>query len=195
MKTGCLKKIKDFRTYLYKNQRAMSENMREMIDKVRGFKSTINEQVNRPQSYFLRWTSDPDNDLKRNFSGHMQAWFDTEKEAMADYKERTSDGNYVPYTPKKDITTGMWNSEPEWGLSGYEFHDENTFNKAMSEINEIAWHHSENLQQDLIIFRSSNYKIGDGFDGEDVFKDADMFWYIEPNTNYNEVMSTILKKL
>jgi hypothetical protein len=47
------------------------------------------------------------------------------------------------------------------------------------------------LQQDLIVFRSSNFILGDGFDGEDVFRDADKYWYIEPDMNYNDVMNII----
>lgn len=171
----------------------MSKEIRKMIDKVNNFKQFVNEDVNKSHRYFLRWTSDAYNDVERNFSGHMQAWFDTEKEAMNDYNERITDGKYVAYPPQKDITTGMWNSEPEWGLSGYEFHDKETFNKAISEINDIAWYHSENLQQDLVVFRSSNYKLGDGFDGEDVFRDADTYWYIEPNMNYSDVVNIITK--
>lgn len=151
----------------------------------------LNENLNKKNYYFLRWTNDAGSDVKRNFSGHMQAWFNTEKEAMNDYNDRIGDGKYIPYPPRKDITTGMWNSEPEWGLSGYGFHDEKSFNNAMYEINDIAWHHRENLQQDLMVFRSSNYILGDGFDGEDVFRDADKYWYIEPDMSYNDVMKII----
>ena len=149
--------------------------------------------MDKPQSYFLRWTSNASSDIKRNFSGHMQAWFDTEKEAMDDYNERIVDGKYVPYPPKKDITTDMWNSEPEWGLSGYEFHDEKSFNNAMKEINDIAWHHRDGLNQDLYVFKSDNYILGNGFDGEDVFKDAKTVWNIEPHMNYSEVMKIVLE--
>jgi hypothetical protein len=171
----------------------MCRDIRKMIDKVNNFKPSLYESIGKPYTYFLRWTSDPESDLKRNFSGHLQAWFHSEKEAMNDYNNRILDGAYIPYEPKKDITTGMWNSEPEWGLSGYEFNDEKTFDKSISQINDIAWYHSESLQQDLVVFRSSNYILGDGFDGEDVFRDADMYWYIEPYMNYNEVMDIITK--
>ena len=73
-------------------------------------------------------------------------------------------------------------------------HDEDTFNRSMKEINDIAWYHRENLQQDLIVFRSSEYILGDGLDGEDVFRNADMFWYIEPDMNYKQVMGIINNK-
>lgn len=164
-------------------------NQKEIIRKI------IREEIDNLNEvhYFLRWTSDVYDDMRRNFSGHMQAWYDTEEEAMNDYNERIANGYYVPYPPRKDITTGMWSSEPEWGLSGYEFHDEKTFNDAMSEINDIAWHHKELLNQDLCVFKSDNYILGDGFDGEDVFKDVKTAWYIEPNMSYNDVISIINK--
>ena len=47
---------------------------------------------------------------------------------------------------------------------------------------------------EILEIRSSNYKIGDGFDGDDVFRDADLYWYIEPNMNYNDVVGIISKK-
>ena len=173
--------------YLY-----IEEKMKDLKQFIKTtIREFLNENVNKPYSYFFFFLNDAGADVRRNFSGHMQAWFDTEKEAMDDYNERISDGKYIPYPPKKDITNGMWNSEPEWGLSGYGFRDEETFNNSMEEINDIAWHHSENLQQDLIVFRSSNFILGDGFDGEDVFRDADKYWYIEPDMNYNDVMNII----
>jgi len=151
------------------------------------------DKHNSKQMYFLRWTSDAYDDMIRNFSGNMQAWFETKKEAMADYNERISKDIYIPYPPKKDITNGMWNSEPEWGLSGYGFYDENTFSEAINNIKEISWHHKEGLNQDLYVFKSDNYKLGDGFDGEDVFKDVKTAWNIEPNMDYNDVMKVILE--
>lgn len=117
----------------------------------------------------------------------MQAWFNTKEEAIKDYEEEIANGKYIPYPPRKDITTGMWSSEPEWGLSAYGFDDEKTFNDAMNEIKEIAWHHKDNNHQNLILFRSKEYIIGDGFDGEDVFKNPDKYWYIEPNVTYKEI--------
>ena len=149
------------------------------------------DKLGKETMYFLRWTDDANGDIKRNFSGHMQAWFDTEKEAMDDYNERIADGKYVPYPPKKDFATGMWNSEPEWGLSGYGFNDEKSFNIAMNEIKDISWHHKDSLQQELVLFKSLNYILGDGFDGEDVFRNAIQYWNVELDMNYNKVESII----
>ncbi len=177
--------------FLYKD--TMSEDVRKMIDKVKNFKEFVNENLNNSK-YFLRWTSDADDDTRRNFSGNMQAWFETEKDAMDDYNERVGDGKYVPYPPRKDVTNGMWNSEPEWGLSGYGFDDEKSFNKAIEEIEDISWHHKDSLQQELVVFKSSNFILGDGFDGEDVFKDVINYYDVEPNMNYSEVMKEINKQ-
>mgnify|MGYP000999359906 CR=1 FL=1 len=49
----------------------------------------------------------------------------------------------------------------------------------------------EEVLMDNGVFRSSNFILGDGFDGEDVFRDADKYWYIEPDMNYNDVMNII----
>ena len=44
--------------------------------------------------YFLRWTSDPNGDIKRNFSGHMQAWYKTREEAYKDYEKEKAKGRF-----------------------------------------------------------------------------------------------------
>lgn len=160
--------------------------------KIYKFNEYVTEKINQ-KLYFLRWSSDPDADIKRNFSGHLQAWFDSEDEAMEDYNERINNGDYIPYPPRKDISTGMWNSEPEWGLSGYSFDDEKSFNKAMKEINDISWYHKDDMSQDLFVFTSNNYKLGDGFDGEDVFKDVIKYWYIDNDMTYDDVISIFNK--
>jgi hypothetical protein len=144
----------------------------------------IREFVDEPPvMYFLRWTDSPESDIKRNFSGHMQAWFDSEEEAWDDYIERGEQGN----KPKEDEETGMWNSDPEWGLSGYGFKDEESFNRAMKKIKDIAWYHKEDRNQDLVVFESSNYRLGMGFDGEDLFRDVTKFWYIDMDMDYKEI--------
>jgi hypothetical protein len=148
----------------------------------------------KPPLFFLRWSEDPDSDLKRGFSGHLQAWYGSEEEAMADYKERLERGSYVPYPPREDPNTGDWNSEPEWGISGYSFKDKNEFDSAMEEIMDIAWFHQEGRDQDLIIFKSSDYILGDGFDGEDVFRGPSTYVYIEPGSSYEDILPE-LKKL
>ena len=155
------------------------------------FKHFILENININR-YFLRWSSSPEQDNKRNFSGNLQAWFDTKEEAFVEYNDRKKDGCYMPYPPREDNITGRWNSEPEWGLSSYNFTDEKSFNIAMNEIKEIAWFHEEDRGQKLYVFKSSDYILGDGFDGEDVFRNAEAFWHIKTDMNYDNVMSLIL---
>lgn len=151
---------------------------------------TVNESNNR-KKYFLRWTNDANQDIERNFSGHMQAWFNTKEEAINDYEQRKKRGEVVLNQPKEDTTTGMWNSDPEWGLSGYAFDDEESYYEAIENVNEIAWHHKDSLNQDLVVFESSDYKLGDGFDGEDVFRNAKIVSYIDLNTSYQDFISNI----
>jgi hypothetical protein len=153
----------------------------------------LREGLNKNTMLFLRWTDSPENDIERNFSGHMQAWYDTYDEAMADYEKRKSEGAYLESEPKEDPVSGMWNSDPEWGLSGYGFNNEETFNKALDEITDIAWHHKDNNSQDLYLFRSSNYILGNGFDGEDTFRDADRFWYINDSISFDDIQQIISK--
>ncbi len=144
--------------------------------------------------FFLRWTSDPDADVIRNFSGHMQAWYETKYDAFQDYNNRLEDGRFVPYPPREDKQTGMWNSEPEWGLSGCGFDSQATFTRAISDIKDIAWHHKDALKQKLYVFTSEFFKMGDGFDGEDVFKNATAFRQVDENITFEQVMDMFTQK-
>lgn len=138
--------------------------------------------------YFLRWTHDAEQDVRRNFSGHMQAWFDTKEEAWEDYQENLEQGRHLESEPKQDPVNGMWNSDPEWGLSGYGFNDTKSFQDALKQIKEIAWHHEDNNGQELVVFYSDNFQIGSGFDGEDLFRNAKIICSIDKNTKYKEFL-------
>ena len=93
--------------------------------------------------------------------------------------------------PKEDPVTGMWNSDPEWGLSGYGFKDEKTFIDAMKEIKDIAWHHKDANRQDLYVFKSANYFEGNGFDGEDTFRDVIDFWEIDESIKFKQIIELV----
>jgi len=153
--------------------------MKEYISKI------LREELK--SRYFLRWTNSPEDDIKRNFSGHMQAWFETKERAYADYQERINKGEYVEREPKYDPISGMWNADPEWGLSGYGFNDEKSYKLALKEIKDIAWHHSDANGQRLWVFKSINYIEGNGFDGEDTFRDAIICGEIDVNTEFNDL--------
>lgn len=136
---------------------------------------------------FLRWSSSPEDDVKRNFSGHMQAWVDTEEEAWKRREEEERDGKTFLYEPKYDSITGMWNYDPEWGISGYVFKDEESFNNAMESIEEIAWHHKDNNSQDLCLFTASEVSYDSGYDGEDLFRDIEFISYVDEDMTYDDI--------
>jgi len=66
--------------------------------------------------------------------------------------------------------------------------------RLLKKLKIISWHHKDSLQQELVVFKSSNFILGDGFDGEDVFKDVINYYDVEPNMNYSEVMKEINKQ-
>lgn len=143
----------------------------------------------KPPYYFLRWTNSPQDDVKRNFSGHMQCWVNTEEEC---WSARKREGNrQYEFDPKKDPVSGMWNYDPEWGISGYLFFDEKTFNESINKINDISWYHNDDLNQDLALFKS--YELGDinGYDGEELFRNIEFISYIDSDISYNDICEII----
>lgn len=162
----------------------------ELIDKPKEEIENVSKEVktsNKKPYLFLRWSSSPEDDIKRNFSGHMQAWVDTEEEAWKRRNEEEKDGRNFLYEPKYDSITGMWNYDPEWGISGYNFKDEKSFNKAMTEIEEIAWHHKDNNNQELCLFTASEINYNSGYDGEDLFRDIEFISYIDEDITYDDI--------
>ena len=141
--------------------------------------------------YFLRWTSDPQGDIKRNFSGHMQAWFNSKEEAYKDYEEEKLKGRYLPFEPKYDPVEDMWNSDPEWGVSGYLFSDEKTLNEALEKIKDIEWHHKETMNQDLGVFSANEIGPYEGYDGEELFRDISFIGYIDIDDSPQDILKKI----
>ena len=141
--------------------------------------------------YFIRWTDNPNDDAKRNFSGHMQAGFKTKEAAYKDYEEEKIKGRYLPYEPKQDPTTGYWNSDPEWGISGFYFKDETSYNQSISQAKEISWFHQENKGQQLYLFSAELIGDEQGFDGEETFRNIKPIVEITLQTSYNEVLKII----
>lgn len=140
--------------------------------------------------FFLRWTSNPEGDAERGWSGYMQAWYDSEDEAWEAYQKRIDDGNILPSEPKEDSLSGMWNSEPEAGLSGYGFKDEASFQQAMKNIRDIAWYHQEDNNQNLWLFKGTELPE-QGADGEDLFSDVEPIKEIYLDSTYQDVVGTM----
>ncbi|MDG1949236.1 MAG: hypothetical protein P8J32_00225 [bacterium] len=137
--------------------------------------------------FFLRWTYNPKGDAIRNWSGYMGSWFDTKEDAWKDYKELQSKGRHLPSEPKECPITGAWNSEPELGISGYKFTDETSFINAMEKIEDIAWHHRDNNNQKLYVFKGVEVKDF-GADGEELFVDITPVKEVDINTSYQEAI-------
>ncbi len=155
------------------------------------YKQFIKEGFNNtdPPYYFLRWTSSPEDDKIRNFSGHLQCWVDSEEECY-NAREREGDRHYDS-EPKMDPVSGMWNYDPEWGISGYYFNDEKSFNDAMENIKDISWFHKEDNNQDLCLLQAKEIQSNSGYDGEDLFRDIDFISYIDENTTYDQIKNLL----
>jgi hypothetical protein len=86
--------------------------------------------------YFLRDTKDPEGDLKRGWSGHANAWFDNEADALVHQRHTEPLGSR--FAPRQCPISGKWNADPEVGLSAFAFADERGFERAMAKMNEYA---------------------------------------------------------
>jgi hypothetical protein len=164
------------------------EPVYEPIQQVKKRRKRSDDSIKGVPMYFLRWTNSAENDLVRNFSGHMQAWFDTKEEAVSDAKEH---GGSVKYDP----INMEWNSDAEWGLSAYGFsiNDEKSFHEAVANIIDIKDFHHDLRSQDLYLFRSYNYELGQGFDGEDCFRDGEIISHIPDTITYEKIKEIITK--
>lgn len=111
--------------------------------------------------YFLRDTSDPQRDLERGFSCEVNSWFSHQEDAEACAASLST-------TARQDPSNGMWCGSPEAGLSSFAFHDPQSFTVALERMAG-----GDYISQDrLAIFRSSDYDLGAGADGEDCFRNG-----------------------
>lgn len=146
------------------------------------------KSLNKDNYYFLRWTHSPEDDEKRNFSGHMQSWVNTEEEAWESRNDEIENENReFSHEPKKDPVSGMWNYDPEWGVSGYLFKDEESFNNAMENIKDISWYHRDDNKQELALFSASEIGGEHGYDGEELFRNINFIDYVDENTTYEQI--------
>ncbi len=121
---------------------------------------------------FLRDTIDPQRDLERGFSCHIDGWVDTEAEAWKRRSDAITD-------PKQDIHTGKWCADPELGLSSFACWDNKTYKKAI-----------ENLfsnSKDFAVFVSNDYDLKSGADGEDVFRNGTFIGWANYDTRWADV--------
>lgn len=135
---------------------------------------------------FIRDTKDPEGDVKRNFSCYSGSWVDSEEEALNMQHESSA-----LTSPKQDPKTGLWCYDPEFGLSGYCVLDENNYEKA---IHSLYSSHGY-VGGKLAVFASSNYYLGGGADGEDVFSDANFLGWVDDSLGFEEFKKLASNKI
>lgn len=134
---------------------------------------------------FLRETNNPEADLQRGFSCHIDGWF----ENLEDAKEWQKTHGALS-EPRQDPWNKKWCADPELGLSSFAVWDKPTFEKAISNLI------SEGATDKVAVFSSQNYELQVGADGEDIFRSGKFIGYIGLETSYEEFSYQFgLKKL
>lgn len=116
-------------------------------------------QEDQKELFFLRDTEDPLKDLERGFSCEVNSWKDSEEEAI-EWQSKYG----ALRSPLQDPKSKKWCADPERGLSSFAFWDKKSFDKAIRNIERYS---SGNLP---CIFKSKDYDLDSGADGEDVFR-------------------------
>lgn len=132
----------------------------------------------KPPMFFIRNTSAPEADLKRNFSCYE--WRSTYEEAV-EYQKRNS----ALCEPKYDDYSKRWCADPEIGLSSFGFKNENGFTNAMVRMKGYAY------DDKIALFLSDDYDLDAGLDSEDVFRDGRFLGYITWDTTFTELKSLV----
>jgi hypothetical protein len=133
--------------------------------------------------YFLRDTENPEDDLKRNFSCNVNSWVNSKEEAV-EYQSKHG----ALFDPKQDPKTKKWCADPEFGLSAFSFHDENSFNESLELIENYINHTDK-----IAVFISNNYHLGSGLDGEDTFIDGTFLGYLYAPYDFKNLKYLIKK--
>ncbi len=147
----------------------------------------LNENYQEVDKIFFRKTLHPLEDLKRNWSCHQGGWFQTEEEAVNFYKNE--DGHLVGLMPpKKDDSRDMWCGLPEDGLSGFVIRNEDDYEKYLDIlVNEYR------AKNSIAVFESSDYDLGNGSDGEDLFRGGTFLFFLDINSTYHDYLEEINK--
>jgi hypothetical protein len=141
--------------------------------------------------YFLRQTSDPQKDLDRGFSCQAGCWVDSYEDAV---KWQEVNGSLIK--PQQDPITKGWCYDPELGLSSYGFNNKDTFDRAIYNISEYVHGSSVNGGYGVYVFKSKNFNLNAGLDGEDVFRDGELVCQlpyvigddvIEPGMSFDDI--------
>lgn len=146
--------------------------MRKLIDLV---------ESARPSGplFFIRNTADPERDLHRGFSCHVDGWRKTE----ADAQEWWRDNGLDDQPPRRDPATGLWCADPEWGISSFAFWDADSYAAARKRF-DTYW-----VEDGAAIFVSDDYRLGIGTDGEDCFRGGEFVGMIDHKDAWNDVLA------
>lgn len=139
------------------------------------------ERINKKYKYFLRITDNPTADIERNFSCNTNAWFEEIEDAI-EYQESENINSEI----KKDTVNNLFCANIEDGLSGFVIENEIGFRNIINKLKSV---YGISLT-DIAVFKSKNYKLNSGTDGEDLFKDADFLFYLKTD-KYNDYVSKI----
>lgn len=136
---------------------------------------------NGTETYFVRATVDPKTDLRRNFSCVNNAFVDRQDEITDAIGDIYPDGSDHLRPPRQDPVTGGWCWEPEAGLSSFAVQDAVSFQQAMRAVRGYASHLGQ-----VGVFASSDFDLGAGSDGEDVFRDGRFVGWLDLDASYDE---------
>lgn len=136
---------------------------------------------------FLRKTISPKNDLIRNFSCYHDAWFENRDGAEEYYEEQ---GGFSQ-EPRQDPITKRWCGASESGLSGYIVENQQQFIDALNYLNKIP--HLKKINE-ISVFKSSEYYLEDGSDGEDTFVGGKFLFNISSTITYKQFTSKLISK-
>ena len=139
------------------------------------FIENFQPKIKETTMYFLRNTSNPQADLKRGWSCHVNSWKLSREDA-----ENWQKKNGALRKPLQDPYSKKWCADPEIGLSSFAFSDKETFDWAMKHVK--AYSYTENS---IAVFKSNKYQLGVGLDGEDIFENGKFLFYIPLNCNWN----------
>ena len=139
------------------------------------------KKINKNYKYFLRITDDTNGDIERNFSCNTNAWFEEIEDAI-EYQESENINTEI----KKDIVNNLFCANVEDGLSGFVIENEVDFRNIINKLKSVYGI----SVTDIAVFKSKNYKLNSGTDGEDLFKDADFLFYLKTD-RYSDFVNNI----
>lgn len=139
------------------------------------------KRLNKNYKYFLRITDNPIADIKRNFSCNTNAWFEDIEDAI-EYQKSENINTEI----KKDIANNLFCANIENGLSGFFIENEVGFRNIINKLKSVYGI----SVTDIAVFKSRNYKLNSGTDGEDLFKDADFLFYLKTD-NYSDYLKNL----